>query len=138
MNPNQNKIIKNIDDYTVGYLCQIEPLVIHHFYTNVMAYLGYFGWILNLKEGHESYCWKQSKRIDIGIAYDGDIRHVILHEIAHIGTAKYCNQKHNPQFWKRLEYLTAKILKTSLDENQRKHREYCSEGHYAIIYKSGI
>ena len=116
----------------------LDTLVIRHFFTNLMALLGYYGWTLRLKEGHDSYCWITSKTIDIGTAYEGNIRQIILHEIAHIGTAKYCNQKHNPQFWKHLEYLIARILKTTLDDNQRRHREYCSQGRYAIIYKSGV
>jgi len=96
--------------------------VIFHFFQNVMIQLGYHEWILNLKEGHDSYCWINQKQIDIGMDYNGDLRQIILHEIAHIDTAKYCNQKHNPQFWKHFEYLLWKFLKTTLDKNQLAHK----------------
>lgn len=102
---------------------------------NVMLYLKHYGWILNLKEGHDSYCWINQKRIDVGVAYEGDIRQITLHEIAHIDTAKYCNQKHNPQFWKQVEYLVRKFLKTTLDKNQLHHKKWCHNGFYGIIYK---
>ena len=67
--------------------------------------------------------------------HKGDIRQIILHEIAHIDTAKYCNQRHNPQFWKRLEYLTNKFLKKGLDKHQLKHKEYMTNGYYSLKYK---
>ena len=108
---------------------------LHHFFKNVMLHFNHYRWVLSLKEGHDSYCWINQKRIDIGVAYEGDLRQIILHEIAHIDTAKYCNQKHNPNFWKRVEYLVWKFLKTDLDENQLVHKRGSnSDGFYGIIY----
>jgi len=95
--------------------------------------LGYYDWIINFC--NSCYCWHLHKRIDINLNYGGDIRQIILHEITHIDTAKYCNQKHNSQFWKRLEYLTWKFLKEDLDKYQKKHREYTSSGYYSLKYK---
>jgi hypothetical protein len=108
---------------------------LHHFFKNVMLHLNHHGWVLNLKEGHDSYCWINQKRIDIGMAYEKDLKQIILHEIAHIDTAKYCNQKHNPQFWKHFEYLVRKFLKTTFDKNQLAHK-WCSnsKGFYGLIY----
>lgn len=108
---------------------------LYHFFKNVMICLGHHGWTLRLGEGHDSYCWINWKRIDIGIDYDGDLRQIVLHEIAHIDTAKYCNQKHNPQFWKMVAYLINRFLKTGLDRNQLFHRAYCSNGVYGLVYK---
>ena len=108
---------------------------LHHFFRNVMLYLRHYGWTLNLKDRNDCYCWINKKRIDAGLDYRGDPRQIILHEIAHIDTAKYCNQSHNPQFWKHLEYLTRKFLKTGLDEYQLNHKKYCSNGFYGLVYK---
>jgi len=104
------------------------------FFKNVIIRLGYYDWIINFCNDY--YCWHFYKRIDINLNYGGDIRQIILHEIAHIDTAKYCNQKHNPQFWKRLEYLTRKFLKRGLDKHQKKHKKYMSIGYYSLKYKT--
>lgn len=111
---------------------------VHHFFRNVMMCLSHHGWSLRLRKGHDSYCWISQKRIDIGMDCDGDLHQGILHEIAHVDTAKYCNQKHNPQFWKRVEYLVGRFLKTGLDKNQLFHRKYGSNGVYRLIYSEGL
>ena len=103
------------------------------FFKNVMIKLGYYDW--NIRFCTDSYCWIKNKRIDININYNGDIKQIILHEIAHINTAKYCNQKHNYDFWKRLIYLNYKFLKKDLDNNQKRHMEYSTNGCYSLIYK---
>jgi len=100
-----------------------------------MIRLGYYDWSLNVKPGHDSYCWRRSKRIDIGLDYGGDIRQIILHEISHIDTARFCNQKHNPTFWKRFDYLCWKFLRQSPDEIQCRHKKWQSNGYYSIKYK---
>ena len=103
-----------------------------NFFNNVMINLGHHGWTIRFC--NDNYCWISKKRIDIDLSYKGDVRQIILHEIAHIDTAKYCNQKHNPQFWKRLEYLTKKYLKQPLDKLQIEHKKYMSNGYYGLIY----
>lgn len=97
-----------------------------------MIKLGHHDWTINFCNDY--YCWINKKRIDIDLSYNGDVRQIILHEIAHIDTAKYCNQKHNPDFWKRLEYLTKKYLKSDLDEHQKTHKQYMTFGYYKKIY----
>lgn len=99
-----------------------------------MVYLGHHGWKILFKR--DSYCWKRKKTITINSEYDGDIRQIILHEVAHIDTAKYCNQKHNPQFWKRLEYLTWKFLNKRLDGIQLEHKQYMTNGIIGLCYKN--
>lgn len=104
-----------------------------HFFKNVCIYLGIHDWTINFC--NDNYCWETDKRIDVDLNYNGDIRQIILHEIAHINTAKYCNQRHNPDFWKRLEYLVWKFLNCDLDEHQIRHKQYLSNGIYNLCYK---
>ena len=105
----------------------------YSFFKNITTQLGYYDWTLCFC--NDNYCWINQKRIDVDLNYDGDIRQIILHEIAHIDTAKYCNQKHNPSFWKRLEYLTMKYLKRDLDKNQKNHKKYMTIGRISLIYR---
>lgn len=105
-----------------------------NFFNNVMMYLGIHGWKLVLS--NDCYCWKYKKEITVDRNYKGDLRQIILHEIAHINTAKYCNQKHNPSFWKHLCYLTRRFIKQDIDVNQKKHKQYMTIGIYSLCYKS--
>ena len=106
---------------------------LQHFFKNVIVCLGYYDWKLNFCRDY--YCWINKKRIDININYPGDVRQIILHEIAHIDSARFCNNRHNITFWKRLEYLTQKFLKAGLDHRQQKHKNYsCNLGFYKLCY----
>ena|SRR5271157_3037729 len=107
---------------------------LHNFFNNVMIKLSYYDWKLNFC--NDCYCWIKNKTIDISLDYKGDIRQIILHEIAHIDTARFCNQKHNPDFWKRLEYLTKRFLNKDLDEYQKLHKNYMTQGKYLSIYNN--
>lgn len=107
---------------------------IQHFFNTVMIKMNYHGWLLNIKPGHDSYCWINLRRIDIGTEYTGNIRQILLHEIAHIGTARFCNQKHNAQFWKHLKGLMWYWIKQPLDINQLRHKRSTGGGIYAICY----
>ena len=109
-------------------------MVVRHFFNNVMVKIGHHDWILNMRPGHDSYCWIKSKTINLGMDYHGDLRQILLHEIAHIRTARFCNQKHNAQFWKYLEELTHQWLKRGLDENQLRHKHATGGGIYAVCY----
>lgn len=60
-----------------------------HFFNNVMMYLGHHGW--KIEFCNDNYCWIEDKTITIDLTYKPDVRQIILHEIAHIDTAKYCN-----------------------------------------------
>ena len=107
---------------------------ITHFFNNVMVELKHYDWKIIFN--NDNYCWIKNKIITIDLNYDGDVRQIILHEIAHINTAKYCNQKHNLSFWKELEYLTQKFLKKDLDENQKRHKQWMTIGIYKLCYKN--
>ena len=68
-----------------------------HFFKNTLIALRHHDWSITWDIGSGSYCYVKQKRIDIGVDYGGDLRQIILHEIAHIDTAKYCNKRHNQQ-----------------------------------------
>lgn len=93
-----------------------------------MMYLGIHDWTMEFSP--DCYCWMHSKTITINTKYKGKTEQIILHEIAHISTAKYSHQPHNPEFWKHLEFLTKKFLHKELDEYQQFHREYSTVGRY--------
>jgi len=104
-----------------------------HFFKNVCIYLNIHDW--KIEFNGDNYCWKHKKTITIDPDYDGDVRQIILHEITHIQIAKFSNQKHNPQFWKHLEFLTKKFLKKDLDRHQIKHKKYMGKGIYKLCYE---
>jgi len=109
---------------------------LQHFFNNVMVRLSLYGWKLNLKEGSsEGYCWKHSKIIDIGIE-NANIKELILHEIAHINTCRFCNQKHNFDFWKCFEDLMRRFLPgVEISQAMKFHRLFASDGYYRIVYE---
>jgi hypothetical protein len=104
------------------------------FFKNVIIREGFYDWKLNLVENSsEGYCWHHKKTIDIG-ALNKHPKELILHEVAHIDTCRFCNQKHNPQFWKRFDELMRKYSKEPESTTSKKHRKYSSEGFYKICY----
>ena len=108
-----------------------------HFFKNVTLALRHHDWSIAWVSGSDSYCHIIQKECQIGIDYAGDLKQIILHEIAHIDTAKYCNQRHNPQFWKRCDYLVQRFLRTELDEHQKLHKQWTGKGIYALCYYNG-
>ena len=105
-----------------------------HFFKNVCLFLNIHDYKIEFT--NDSYCWKHKKVVTIDTEYHGDIRQIILHEIAHINTCRFSNQKHTPAFWKHLEYLTRKFLKKSLDKHQIKHKKYMTNGIYKLCYEN--
>ena len=89
----------------------IEDIVKHiHFFTNVMLQLGHYGWCLNfVPYSSEGYCWKKEKRIDIGIDNE-NAKRLLLHEIGHVDTCRFANNKHHISFWRRYEDLLRRFL----------------------------
>ncbi len=81
-----------------------------HFFNNVIIRLGYYGWTLRLvPNSSEGYCWIHSKTIDIGEKFK-DKKELIIHEISHIDTCRFCNNRHHKKFWKRYEDLMLRFL----------------------------
>lgn len=111
---------------------------LQHFFNNVTVRLGYYDWRLNLKMlSSEGYCWKHSKTIDIGLD-NGNPKELILHELAHINTCRFCNQKHNFDFWKCFEDLMRRFLPgVEISQAMRFHQSYVSKGVYGVAYEHG-
>ena len=111
---------------------------IQAFFNNVMAKLNHHGWKLRFVENsHEGFCWKQTKVIDLGLNSKNP-KQLLLHEIAHIETCRFCNNKHTPGFWKYFKDLMFRFLPNeNLSESQRKHMSYSFEGIYSLDYSLG-
>lgn len=114
----------------------IDKKELIHFFNNVTAKLCIYDWKMNLKEySSEGYCWKHKKVIDVGLK-SRNVKELILHEIAHINTCRFCNQKHNPSFWKTFEELMRKFLPNQeYSESTKLHMQYCSIGYYSLKYE---
>ena len=109
---------------------------LQHFFNNVIIRLSLYGWKLNLRKGSsEGYCWKHSKVIDIGLD-NANPKELILHEIAHIGTCRFCNQKHNSDFWKLFEDLMRRFLPgAEISQPMGFHQSYASKDVYGKVYE---
>lgn len=80
------------------------------FFNNVMMRLGYYDWTLRIvPDSSEGYCWKGRKIIDIGEG-NSNPRQLLIHEISHIGTCRFCNNKHHEFFWRRYRDLMRRFL----------------------------
>ena len=106
-----------------------------HFFKNVLMYLNIHGWKLELiKDSSEGYCWKNRKVITIGLN-SKHIKSLILHEISHIRTCIFCNNRHSYSFWKEYRMLTKKFLGEVGDFEFEK--EYLNVGFYKLCYDNG-
>ncbi len=90
---------------------------INHFFKNVMYRLGYYDWTLNIKpNSSEGYCWRKQKRIDLG-EDTTDWKSLLLHEIAHIDTCRFCNNRHHKSFWRKYEDLIRRFYSGKIEIN---------------------
>ena len=82
----------------------------NHFFNNVMHRLGYYDWDLRIRSNSsEGYCWRRDKTIDLG--EDSKVwESLLLHEISHIDTCRFCNNRHHVEFWRRYEDLMRRFL----------------------------
>ena len=122
---------KNTTEQCMNYTHCYAHLV--HFFKNVLMYLNIHDW--EIEFNGDNYCWRHKKTITINPNYSGDVRQIILHEIAHIGIARFSNQKHSPQFWRHLECLTKRFLKKDLDKYQVEHKRFMGIGIYRLCYE---
>jgi len=99
-----------------------------------MIRLGYYDW--KIKFRNDSFCSKNQKLITISSKVKNK-KQMILHEIAHIGTCRFCNQKHNYKFWKHFADLMRRFLPDEkIEEIQLNHRRFATEGRYSLVYKN--
>jgi len=106
-----------------------------HFFGNVMVRLGHYGWKIRFVPGsREGYCWTKTRTIDVG-EDARDIKRLILHEIAHIGTARWCNNKHNITFWRQYNYLLRRFLQKKFDYKDLLYMKDVGHiGYYKLCY----
>lgn len=114
-----------------------EQKHIEHFFRNVLMYLKIYDWKLRwIKNSSEGYCWKKTKIIDIGEQTISK-KELILHEIAHIRTCRFCNNKHTHNFWWEFERLMNKFLPSvPMSKSMILHKRYMATGFYRLCYKN--
>lgn len=114
-----------------------NEISLQHFFNTVMIKLGFHGWSLRLRENStEGYCWKGNRVIDVGLD-NSNPEQLLLHEIAHCNTCRFCNQKHTFNFWKVFEDLMRRFLPgVEISEPMRRHQKWASEGIYSLVYES--
>jgi len=105
------------------------------FFKSVLFYLRIYGWHLRwVPSSSEGYCWKTCKIIDVGVN-NINKKQLIIHEVSHIRTARFCNQKHNPSFWREQEELMHHFLPNQkLERWQRILKQYSGNGFYRLCY----
>jgi hypothetical protein len=115
---------------------KITEKQIQHFFWTIKRRLALYDWKLELiRCSAEGYCWMKSKTIQVGLLYP-DPRELLIHEIAHIDTARFCNQKHNFIFWRVFaDYMRCFLPDVDISEMQKMHSEYATVGRYSIDYQ---
>ena len=108
-------------------LMKIEEKKLLHFFNNVLVCLNLHGWKLRLEtDSSEGYCWKGQKIIDLGLNHNCP-KELMLHEIAHISTCRFCNHGHNFTFWKTFDDLVRRFLSGHVEtESSKLHRSFAS------------
>lgn len=104
-----------------------------HFFNNTMIRLSYYDW--KIKFTNDSFCSKRRKLITISQKIKNK-KQMILHEEAHIGTGRFCNQKHNYKFWKHFDDLRRRFLPNeAIDIVQSSHKKFATKGIYSLAYR---
>ena len=66
---------------------------------------------------------------------------LILHELSHVYICKFCNNKHNKNFWKVYEDMIRRFLpnyKLTESELRYKNISISTNSYYSIKYQEGI
>jgi len=63
-----------------------------------------------------------------------DKKHLLLHEIAHIFTCRFCNNKHTTEFWKSYDDLRRRFLPGVDSVSQVEHKKFMGKGFYGVKY----
>lgn len=112
-----------------------------NFLNSVLYYNRTLGFKLKIGPEFENYCWESKKEIHItynGTEIDDYIKEMILHEIAHIGQARFCNNKHCKSFWKHYDQLKYKFLRHFPESPWQKNKRdsYINVGFFNKNYES--
>jgi hypothetical protein len=113
-----------------------EKREIEQFFKNVLLCLNIYNWTIRwVPNNSEGYCWKRRKLIDLGEEVE-DKKHLLLHEIAHIFTCRFCNNKHTVEFWKCYDDLRRRFLPGEDSLYQGEHRKFMGKGFYSLVYEN--
>jgi len=99
------------------------------FFYKVIKDLGHDEWKLEwYKDSRvEGYCWPDRKIINIGPSA-GNIKRLMIHEIAHIDTCLNKNNKHKKEFWQKYVKLLEKYLpSTKISKSEKYHKKLNTE-----------
>jgi len=109
---------------------------LQHFFNNVTLRLSLYDWCLRFVPGSsEGYCWRLSKIIDLGEECK-EPKELLLHEIAHAITCRFCNNQHNFTFWNVFDDLIRKFLPGhKLTKSMASFRSFACEGIYSVVYE---
>ena len=115
-------------------MTQDEKRKIEHFFKNVLLCLNIHEWSLRwVPDSREGFCWLRRKVIDLGEdVYDK--KHLLLHEIAHISTCRFCNAKHTKEFWKLYDDLRRRFLPGDDSPSQISHKKVQYKSFYKLVY----
>ena len=96
-----------------------------HLWGNVREQLNLYDWTLCLQpHSHEGYCWHGRKRLDVGLSGDQP-EELLIHEVAHTRTDRFCNCKHTWQFWKTfVDYMLRFMPGTVISESEIDHMKH--------------
>ncbi len=108
-----------------------------HLWGNVREQLNLYGWRLNIMpQATEGYCWKKSKALDVGLMCRGGPKELLIHEIAHIRTARFNNNKHTWDFWKMfVDYMYRFLPGQVISEGEILHMKYGNNGTNSLFYR---
>lgn len=92
-----------------------------HFFNRVKIYLSLYNWDIKFIDNQqEGYCYKERKTIEIGLK-NRNPKELILHELCHAYTSRFCNNKHDHAFLKELLLLRQKFLGKNFHSNYDKN-----------------
>ena len=110
-----------------------------HFFNNVKNRLTLYDWRLEYDcVDIEGMCYSNTKTIAIGRKVK-NWKYLMLHEFAHALTNRFCNMKHNTEFYKTFRHLTKKFLSQGLEERDIKAWQIYTKdgfkGYYSLKYQ---
>jgi len=113
-----------------------EKKEIEQFFKNVLLRLNIYNWTLRwVPNNSEGYCWKSRNIIDLGEDVE-EKKHLLLHEIAHIFTCRFCNNKHTVDFWRAYDDLRRRFLPGEDSLSQVGHKKFVGKGFYNLVYSN--
>lgn len=106
---------------------------VEHFFRNVLICLNIHGWRLRwIRNSSDGCCWRRLKVIDIGEKWMYK-KEMVIHEVAHIRTCRFCRGNHTQDFWWEFDRLMRKFLPFDhLSEFTLSYRRIMSKENYSV------